>query len=100
MCQKGIRAAIDELNGWSDKLLVKPSTLPELADVTSDLEAAAPRLQISINRDQPLAATLRSLADLYASLRVSCIGKAPLRLKFETKLAQAWVEQRTTITDA
>jgi HAE1 family hydrophobic/amphiphilic exporter-1 len=43
---------IDELNEWSQKLLEKLRTLPQLADVTSDLLANAPRLQITINRDQ------------------------------------------------
>jgi hydrophobe/amphiphile efflux-1 (HAE1) family protein len=43
---------IDELNEWSQKLLEKLKTVPLLADVTSDLLANAPRLQITINRDQ------------------------------------------------
>ncbi len=43
---------IEELNEWSQKLLEKLKTLPQLADVTSDLLADAPRLQITINRDQ------------------------------------------------
>jgi HAE1 family hydrophobic/amphiphilic exporter-1 len=43
---------ISELNEWSQKLLDKLRTLPQLADVTSDLLANAPKLQITINRDQ------------------------------------------------
>ena len=43
---------IDELNEWSQKLLEKLKNVPLLADVTSDLLANAPRLQITINRDQ------------------------------------------------
>jgi hydrophobe/amphiphile efflux-1 (HAE1) family protein len=43
---------IEELNEWSQKLLEKLRTLPQLADVTSDLAASAPKLQITINRDQ------------------------------------------------
>jgi hydrophobe/amphiphile efflux-1 (HAE1) family protein len=43
---------IDELNEWSQKLLDKLRTVPVLADVTSDLLANAPKLQITINRDQ------------------------------------------------
>ena len=43
---------IEELNEWSQKLLEKLKTVPQLADVTSDLLANAPRLQITINRDQ------------------------------------------------
>jgi hydrophobe/amphiphile efflux-1 (HAE1) family protein len=43
---------IAELNEWSQKLLEKLRTVPQLADVTSDLLANGPRLQITINRDQ------------------------------------------------
>jgi hydrophobe/amphiphile efflux-1 (HAE1) family protein len=43
---------IAELNEWSQKLTEKLRTLPQLADVTSDLLANAPRLQVTINRDQ------------------------------------------------
>jgi len=43
---------IEELNDWSQRLLEKLRTLPQLADVTSDLLANGPRLQITINRDQ------------------------------------------------
>ena len=43
---------IEELNEWSQKLLEKLKTVPQLADVTSDLLANAPRLQITISRDQ------------------------------------------------
>ncbi|MGZ5829546.1 MAG: efflux RND transporter permease subunit, partial [Xanthobacteraceae bacterium] len=43
---------IGELNTWSDKMLAKMRTLPQLADVSSDLLASAPQLQITINRDQ------------------------------------------------
>jgi len=43
---------IEELNEWSQKLLDRLKTVPLLADVTSDLLASAPRLQITINRDQ------------------------------------------------
>ena len=43
---------IEELNEWSQKLSDKLKTVPQLADVTSDLLASAPRLQITINRDQ------------------------------------------------
>ena len=46
---------IAELNEWSQKLLEKMRTLPQLADVTSDLLANAPQLQITINRDQAVA---------------------------------------------
>ena len=45
-------ADISELSEWSDKLLEKMRTLPELADVSSDLLANAPQLKITINRDQ------------------------------------------------
>jgi HAE1 family hydrophobic/amphiphilic exporter-1 len=43
---------VPELNEWSEKLLEKMRTLPQLADVSSDLLANAPQLKVTINRDQ------------------------------------------------
>jgi len=43
---------VDELIEWSQKMLQKLRTLPQLADATSDLLANAPQLKITINRDQ------------------------------------------------
>jgi HAE1 family hydrophobic/amphiphilic exporter-1 len=44
-------ANIDELVYWSEKLLKAMRTLPEVADVATDLLADAPQMKISINRD-------------------------------------------------
>jgi hydrophobe/amphiphile efflux-1 (HAE1) family protein len=43
---------ISELVEWSQKLLQKLRTLPQLVDVSTDLLANAPRLEVTINRDQ------------------------------------------------
>jgi hydrophobe/amphiphile efflux-1 (HAE1) family protein len=43
---------VAELNEWSQKVLDKMQTLPELTDVASDLLARAPQLKVTINRDQ------------------------------------------------
>jgi hydrophobe/amphiphile efflux-1 (HAE1) family protein len=43
---------IDELVEWSQKMLDKMRTLPELADASTDLLANAPALKFTINRDQ------------------------------------------------
>ena len=43
---------VAELNEWSEKLLEKMRTLPQIADVSSDLLANAPQLKVTINRDQ------------------------------------------------
>jgi hydrophobe/amphiphile efflux-1 (HAE1) family protein len=40
-----------ELNTWAPRLLTKLKTLPELTDVSSDQQANAPRLTVTINRD-------------------------------------------------
>ena len=42
---------MDELSQWSEKMLEKMQSLPEL-DVSSDLLGNAPQLRITINRDQ------------------------------------------------
>ena len=43
---------IQELTEWSTKLLTKMKTLPEIADVGTDLLSNAPQLKVTINRDQ------------------------------------------------
>jgi HAE1 family hydrophobic/amphiphilic exporter-1 len=43
---------IQELNEWSDKMLDKMKTLPQITDVGTDLLSNAPQLKITINRDQ------------------------------------------------
>jgi hydrophobe/amphiphile efflux-1 (HAE1) family protein len=43
---------IAELTEWSQKLMDKMRTLPELVDVSTDLLASAPQLKVTINRDQ------------------------------------------------
>jgi hydrophobe/amphiphile efflux-1 (HAE1) family protein len=43
---------IGELVEWSQKMLDKMRTVPELVDVASDLLASAPQVKITINRDQ------------------------------------------------
>ena len=43
---------IAELSEWSAKVLAKMRTLPQLADVASDLLANAPQLNLVVNRDQ------------------------------------------------
>ena len=45
-------ANVDEVVEWSQKMLQKMRTLPEIADATSDLLANAPQLTMTINRDQ------------------------------------------------
>jgi multidrug efflux pump subunit AcrB len=45
-------ANIQELIEWSTKLLTKMKTLPEIADVGTDLLSSAPQLKMTINRDQ------------------------------------------------
>jgi len=45
-------ANIAELAEWSNRMLANMKTLPELADVSSDLLNNAPQLPITINRDQ------------------------------------------------
>ena len=43
---------LHELAEWSEKLFERLKTLPELRDVSTDLLANAPRLRVTINRDQ------------------------------------------------
>lgn len=43
---------LDELTTWAPRVLAKLRTLPQLTDVSSDFEANAPKLAITINRDR------------------------------------------------
>ncbi len=43
---------LDELVAWTPRLMARLRTLPELADVTSDLDSAAPRQMVVIDRDR------------------------------------------------
>ncbi len=43
-------ADVDELDGWSQKMLAKMRTLPQLTDVASDLQSSAPQLTLHIER--------------------------------------------------
>jgi multidrug efflux pump subunit AcrB len=45
-------ANIPELTEWSQKLVERMRALPQIADPASDLLASAPRLKVTINRDQ------------------------------------------------
>src|SRR5262249_17426541 len=44
-------ANLEELYTWAPRMLEKFKTLPELADVSTDLQANAPQLKVTINRD-------------------------------------------------
>lgn len=43
---------VAELSAWSQKMLEKMRTLPQLADVATDLLSDAPQIKVTINRDQ------------------------------------------------
>jgi HAE1 family hydrophobic/amphiphilic exporter-1 len=45
-------ADVAELIAWSEKMLVGMRALPQIADVASDLQASAPQIKVTINRDQ------------------------------------------------
>lgn len=45
-------ADLSQLSEWSQKILAKLETLPELKDVTTDLQAEGTTLTVDINRDQ------------------------------------------------
>jgi HAE1 family hydrophobic/amphiphilic exporter-1 len=45
-------ADVGELIDWSQKMLAKMRALPQIANVASDLQANAPQIKITINRDQ------------------------------------------------
>ena len=42
---------LHELNAWAPRLMAKLKTLPQLADVATDAQNAAPQVTVTINRD-------------------------------------------------
>jgi len=52
------RSRFPRLIEWSQKLFQKLRTLGELTDVSTDLLAAAPRVKVTINRDQAARASV------------------------------------------
>jgi len=67
----------DELAAWSNRLLARLRSLPELADLTTDQEANGPTLTLTINRDaaarfgiQPSAIDA-TLADAFSQEQVT-----------------------------
>jgi HAE1 family hydrophobic/amphiphilic exporter-1 len=45
-------ADVSELISWSQQMLAAMQALPQIADVASDVQANAPQIRITINRDQ------------------------------------------------
>ena len=70
---------IDALYAASDQLLARMRTLPDLTDVTSDLQVRNPQVQVNIDRDRAAALGLTvqqvesALYDAFGSRQVSTI---------------------------
>lgn len=72
-------ADVEELNRTAEQLEARLSTLPELRDVTSDLQIRNPTVQLSIDRDRAAAAGVTmeevqsALYDAYGARQISTI---------------------------
>ena len=82
-----------ELTQWSQKMLEKLKTLPQLADASSDLLANAPQIKVNINRDQAARFGISpqmiddTLNDAYGQRQVT---------QFFTQLNTYWVIEEVT----
>jgi hydrophobe/amphiphile efflux-1 (HAE1) family protein len=69
----------NELHRWAPRLKAKLQTLPELANVSSDLEMSAPRINIDIRRDLAMSLNVdpmmiaNTLYDAYGNRRANII---------------------------
>src|SRR5262249_56546284 len=79
---------VAELIEWSQKLLDKIRTQPELIDVSSDLLASAPQLKVTINRDQ--AARFGISAQLIDDTLNDAFGHRQIAQYF-TQLKTYWI---------
>jgi len=82
-----------ELTEWSQKMLEKMRTLPQLADASSDLLANAPQIKVTINRSQ--AARFGISPQLIDDTLNDAYGQRQITQYF-TQLNTYWVVEEVT----
>ncbi|HTC10452.1 MAG TPA: efflux RND transporter permease subunit [Acetobacteraceae bacterium] len=83
---------LSELNKWGPIIEAALAKLPQLADVTSDQQSAAPQLTLSINRDT--ASRLGITAEQIDSVLYDAFGQRPIAQLY-TSLNQYYVIMET-----
>ena len=95
----------EELYRWAPRLKAKLQTLPELANVSSDLQLSAPRVNVDIRRDLAMSLDVdpekiaNTLYDAYGNRRANTITVASQRYDVILEVAQQYQRDPTALGD-
>jgi hydrophobe/amphiphile efflux-1 (HAE1) family protein len=95
----------EELYRWAPRLKTKLQTLPELANVSSDLQLSAPRVNVDIRRDLAMSLDVdpekiaNTLYDAYGNRRANTITVASQRYDVILEVAQQYQRDPAALGD-
>ena len=95
----------DELYRWAPRLLAKLQSLPELANVSSDLQMSAPRVNVDIRRDLAMSLNVdpekiaNTLYDAYGNRRANTIMVASDRYNVILEVAKQYQRDPQALGD-
>ena len=95
----------EELYRWAPRLKAKLQTLPELANVSSDLQLSAPRVNVDIRRDLAMSLDVdpekiaNTLYDAYGNRRANAITVASQRYDVILDVAQQYQRDPAALAD-
>jgi HAE1 family hydrophobic/amphiphilic exporter-1 len=93
----------EELYRWAPRLKAKLQTLPELANVSSDLQLSAPRVNVDIRRDLAMSLDVdpekiaNTLYDAYGNRRANTITVASQRYDVILEVEQQYQRDPTAL---
>ena len=95
----------EELYRWAPRLKAKLESLPELANVSSDLQMSAPRVNVEIRRDFAMSLGVdpekiaNTLYDAYGNRRANTITVASERYDLILEVARQYQQDPTALGD-
>ena len=95
----------EELYRWAPRLKAKLQTLPELANVSSDLQLSAPRVNVDIRRDLSMSLDVdpekiaNTLYDAYGNRRANTITVASQRYDVIMEVSQQYQRDPAALGD-
>ena len=95
----------EELYRWAPRLKAKLQTLPELANVSSDLQMSAPRVNVDIRRDLAMSLDIdpekiaNTLYDAYGNRRANTITVASERYDVILEVARQYQRDPAALSD-
>jgi hydrophobe/amphiphile efflux-1 (HAE1) family protein len=95
----------EELYRWAPRLMAKLKSLPELANVSSDLQMSAPRINVDIRRDLAMSLNVdpeniaNTLYDAYGNRRANTIMVASERYDVILEVARQYQRDPAALAD-